>query len=380
MQTRTFPKIPGEPVSILGFGCMRLPTIGGDMARIDEERAAALVARAIDRGVNYVDTAYPYHAGTSEAFVGRALAGGLRDRVRLATKSPVWLVEKEKDWERLLDEQLRRLQTDHVDFYLLHALSGERWQKVLDLGGLAAMERARADGRIRHLGFSFHGSQNEFRTILGGYDDWEFCQIQLNYVDQEFQAGLPGLRAAAERGIGVVVMEPLRGGSLAKAPPEVEAIFARGPARSAAEWGLRWLFNLPEVKVVLSGMNDDAQLDENLAVARDARAGAMGPDELSLIEEARAFYAARTKVPCTTCGYCQPCPNGVAIPDTFWLYNAGAVFGTKASSGAWYRSQYVAHGAGGDACVACGECEPKCPQGIKISDRLKEAHSYLTSD
>ncbi len=224
MQVRRFPKIPDLPVSVLGFGCMRLPVLGGDAARIDEERAARLLRGAVDAGVNYVDTAYPYHDGASEPFVGRALAGGYRERVQLATKCPTWLVTDEGGWERCLDEQLRRLATDRIDFYLLHALNEERWETVTRHRGLAALDRMRRDGRIGHAGFSFHGSADNFAEVIAAYDR-EFCQIQLNLLDTEYQAGLAGMRLAAARRIGVIAMEPLRGGQLAARQPEaVKAI------------------------------------------------------------------------------------------------------------------------------------------------------------
>src|SRR5512140_3171027 len=213
MQFRTFPKIPGLPISTLGFGAMRLPTVGGDAAKIDEAAATQLVHEAISAGVNYVDTAYVYHGGQSEPFLARALKGGWREKVQLATKLPVWEAERPGDFERLLDAQLAKLDTDHVDFYLLHAIAGESWDKVVRLEGMRAMERARADGRVRHVGFSFHGPLDDFKRIVEEYD-WEFTQIQLNYLDETYQAGLEGLRYAAARRVGVIVMEPLRGGAL----------------------------------------------------------------------------------------------------------------------------------------------------------------------
>jgi predicted aldo/keto reductase-like oxidoreductase len=235
MRYCSFPKIPGLPISALGFGCMRLPTVSGDPARIDEEAAARLVHQAIDAGVNYFDTAWPYHGQQSEPFLGRAVAGR-RHQVQLATKLPVWGVEKESDWERFIDQQLVRLGTDRIDFYMLHGLAAESWDKVKNLRGLAALERAKADGRIGHIGFSFHGSPDCFRAIIDAFD-WEFCLIQLNYLDQQYQAGLDGLRYAESHKVGVVVMEALRGGALARVPPAVESIWARSPRRwSPAEW------------------------------------------------------------------------------------------------------------------------------------------------
>jgi len=380
MQYRSMPRTPGEPLSLLGFGCMRLPVLEGDMRRIDEARALPLVRKAVDLGVNYLDTAYPYHGGESEPFVGRVLKDGYRDKVRLATKLPVWLVQGERDWERLLDEQLKRLDTDHIDNYLLHALSAERWDTILRLHGLAALERAKADGRIRHFGFSFHDALPVFKTICDAYD-WDFCQIQYNFLDEGYQAGTEGLRHAADRGIGIIAMEPLRGGTLAVPQPgPVQAVWDRGgPRRTPAQWALHWVWSHPEVVTALSGMNAEDQLLENLAAADAARAGSLEPGEAAQVEEVRAFYAARVKVPCTTCGYCAPCPTGVSIPEVFANYNTGAMFDRMKAASGMYEMFLTSSGHGGDRCAECGECEPKCPQAIPIRAMLKEAHAALTA-
>ena len=375
MQYRAFPKLPDLPISTLGFGCMRLPLEGADPSHIDEAAATALLHEAIEAGVNYVDTAWPYHAGASEPFVGRALAGPWRERVQLATKLPVWLVETEADWERYLEQQLVRLATDRIDFYLLHALEGERWETVQRLSGLAALERARAAGLVRHVGFSFHGPPETFRQIVDGYD-WDFCQIQFNYLDEQYQAGIDGLRHAAARRVGTIAMEPLRGGALAAAPPDVERIFARtGRPWRPAEWALRWVWRHPEVVTLLSGMNAPAQLRENIAAACDA--GPLADDDLAAVEAAKAFFHARMAVPCTTCGYCLPCPQEVSIPDVFAFYNAAHMFGSKAEPGRVYEMFFRSAGAGGDRCIECGECRSKCPQSIAIPERLKEADDFL---
>jgi predicted aldo/keto reductase-like oxidoreductase len=380
MQYRSFPRIPGLEISVLGFGCMRLPVVDGDMKRIDERAAQAILRQAIDAGVNYVDTAYPYHGGQSEPFVGRALKDGYRAKVRLATKLPVWLVEAEGDWERLLDEQLKKLDTDHIDFYLIHALNAERWNTVRRFAGLRALERARRDGRIGHIGFSMHDSLGVFRTIVDGYD-WEFCQIQYNFIDQQFQAGTEGLRYAAERRIGVIVMEPLRGGALAAAQPEdIQRIWARSPERlTPAARALQWVWSHPEVVTALSGMGARDQLRENLATADGALADGLDPEALELVEAVRAIYASRVRVACTTCGYCAPCPSGVAIPEVFASYNTGSMFGNWKTAAGLYDTFFASQGHGGDQCQACGACEPKCPQHIPIMDKLKEAHAALTA-
>jgi predicted aldo/keto reductase-like oxidoreductase len=378
VQYRSFPAIPDQKISVLGFGCMRLPIVGGDYTRIDEPLAARLLDQAIDAGVNYIDTAWPYHGGQSEVFLGRTLQHGRRAKVHLATKLPVWLVKAESDWERLLDQQRERLRSDTIDFYLLHGLNAERWETIRRLHGLEAVERARADGRIRYIGFSFHGSLPEFTSIIDGYA-WQFCQVQYNLLDEQYQAGTEGVRYAASRQVGVAVMEPLRGGGLAQNLPDaVSAIWARHPmSRTPAQWALRWVWDHPEVVTALSGMNSERQLEENLAAADSARAGAMGANEFALVDEVRQYFRARTKVPCTTCGYCQPCPNGVAIADVFSAYNASAMFDAKQAAASAYRAFVVRAGHGADACLECGECEPKCPQTIPIPARLKEAHAHL---
>jgi len=378
MRYRNFPKIPGLPVSILSFGCMRLPVLNDDPARIDEALATRLLHEAIEAGVNYLDTAYPYHGGESEPFVGRALKHGYRARVQLATKCPTWLVQADSDWERLLDEQLRRLDTDTVDFYLLHALNSERWEIVKRWGGLRALDRARSDRRITYAGFSFHGSPDNFAEILAAYD-WDFCQIQFNLLDVDFQAGLAGLRLAASRRVGVVTMEPLRGGLLAAEPPAaVQSIWARSERLwSPAEWAWRWVWHHPEVVTALSGMNTEEQLRENLAIADVAAPGALSETELALVAEVRSYFLGRIKVPCTTCGYCVPCPNGVAIPDVFSMVNTTAMFDSLEDTSQLYKAILVSRGLAADACTECGECEPKCPQAIAIPDVLKEAHKLL---
>jgi uncharacterized protein len=321
----------GLEVSALGLGCMRLPVLGGQAAAIDEPAFDAMLAAAEDAGINYLDTAYVYHAQASETALGAALArSGKRDSFLLATKSPVWLVKEASDWDRYLDEQLERLQTDHIDFYLLHALGRERWAKVRELGGLAALERAKAAGKIRHIGFSFHDSLDSFKEIIDGYDAWEFCQVQYNYVDTGFQAGEEGLAYAAEREIGVIVMEPLRGGALASPPPQVRAALGAYPKpRLPYEWALRFVLDRQEVSLVLSGMGSANQVWENAAIAASARINSLTKDERAILEEARGIYKERERVPCTSCGYCQPCPQGIPIPDILGLYNSASMFDSR---------------------------------------------------
>jgi len=375
MQYRSFPKIPGLPIAALGFGCMRLPTLGGNPARINEEAATRLVQQAIDAGVNYFDTAWPYHGEQSEPFLGRAVRGR-RQQVQLATKLPVWLVNHESDWERFIDQQLTRLATDRIDFYMLHGLAAASWQKVKDLHGLDALERAKADGRIGHIGFSFHGSPDDFPTIIDSFA-WEFCLIQLNYLDQQYQAGLAGLRHAESRKVGVVVMEALRGGALAKVPPVVESIWARSPRGwSPAEWALRWVWDLPGVVSVISGMNAASQLEENLRVASNPIA--LSLEDRALADEVARFFHGRMPVACTTCGYCLPCPAGVFIPEVLSTYNTASMFGNQAGPRFTYDAFLVKAGSGADQCTECADCEPKCPQNISIIEMLAKAHAHLT--
>jgi hypothetical protein len=375
---------------------MRLPILQDDPARIDEPEATRMLRAAIDGGVNYVDTAYTYHHGTSEAFVGQALRDGYRERVRLATKMPAWLIQATGDFDRYLDEQLQRLRTETIDFYMLHGLGRERWHNLRDLGVLEWAERAMAGGRFRHLGFSFHDTLDVFREIVDAYDGWTFCQIQYNYMDEDYQAGVRGLRYAAERGLAVVVMEPLRGGMLAQnIPPAVQALWnpasvgatlavaqdggePRPYKRTPADWALQWVWNQPEVSLALSGMNTMQQVEENLASAARSGPGALTPDELALIERVKQEYRKLCPIPCTDCRYCQPCPNGVAISRIFELYNEVVMYNALDRSRMVYE-QWMRDDERADCCLACGECESACPQGIEIIEWLKKAHQLLAS-
>ena len=370
----------GKQISALSYGCMRYPRIGGKQgpgAKIDEARAARQIHSAIDAGVNYFDTAYVYDAGKNESILGNILQGGHRQRVMIATKMPPYMVHSPKDMDTILETQLKRLQTEHIDFYLIHALNNAGgWNRLKDLGVLEFVERAKASGKIAHFGFSYHGEKEDFKTLVDDYP-WDFCQIQYNYLDENYQAGREGLHYAYEKGLGVMVMEPLRGGMLTgRVPEDVERIWDRAPVkRSAAEWALRWLWNQPEVTTVLSGMNEEAHIEENIQVACEAMPGSMTAQELALVDEVKETYFRLKKVDCTGCGYCMPCPAGVNIPMCFGFYNNRHLFG---GNGANYQYLGFTSGLTGgkpsnaSLCVNCGKCETACPQHIAIRKELKQ--------
>jgi predicted aldo/keto reductase-like oxidoreductase len=377
MLYRKVPKT-GEELSILGFGCMRLAQKDN---RIDEERAARQVRYAIDHGVNYLDTAWPYHGGESEPFLGRVLAGGYRERVKLATKLPAWLVQSRADMDRFLGAQLQKLATSWIDYYLVHSLNGSTWDRVAALGVAEFLDRGQADGRIANAGFSFHGLREDFKRIVDAYP-WQFCQIQYNYLDEENQAGAEGLKYAAAKGLGVIVMEPLRGGALAASPqpPAIQALWQEaGNHRTPAEWALRWVWNHPEVTVVLSGMNDESQVEENLKIAAEARAGSLTEAEVALIARVSKKYRDVMKVGCTGCGYCLPCPEGVNVPECFSLYNAFHTFGQKQLAPFLYVARLGGILTGqpsyASQCSQCLDCVAKCPQELDVPTLLEQVVS-----
>jgi predicted aldo/keto reductase-like oxidoreductase len=376
MQYRKFGKLDWK-VSALGFGCMRLPTIGGESANIDEPEATKMVHYAIDHGVNYVDTAYPYHGGNSERFVGRALKGGYREKVKLATKMPCWKVETAEDFDALLNEQLEKLQDEHIDFYLLHALNKERWPQVRDLGVREWAEGAIADGRIGHIGFSFHDDYDAFQSIIDDYDGWTFCQIQHNYIDIENQAGTKGLKYAASKGLAVVIMEPILGGRLVGPPEPIQAMWdSAAIKRSAADWALQWLWNQPEVSVVLSGMSAMQHVEENVASAEVSGVGTLTEQDLALVAQVREKYKELCPIPCTKCGYCMPCPNGVDIPRNFATYNEGVMYDKPDHAREGYNN-WMPEEKRASQCIQCRECEEKCPQSIVISEWMPVVHAVL---
>ncbi len=377
MQYRRFGPLDWE-VSALGFGAMRLPVIDNTPSRIDEPEAIRMIRHAIDQGVNYVDTAYPYHGGMSEPLVGRALGDGYREKVRLASKSPAWLIQKPEDFHRYLDEQLERLKTDHIDFYMLHAMNKRRWPPLRDMGITGEGEKAIADGRIGCFGFSFHDDLETYKGIVDDYDGWTFSQIQYNFMDTDYQAGTEGLRYAADKGLALVIMEPIRGGQLARRPPESVAKLweSASTGRSPVDWALQWVWDQPEVSVVLSGMTTMDQVHENLASADRSGIGSLSDDDLSIIAQAAKAYNDASPVPCTNCKYCIPCPNGVDIPGVFRIFNDVTLYGDEDRPRMLYQIRLTEEERG-DKCIACGECLEKCPQEIQIPEWMERAHEML---
>ena len=363
--------------SVLGFGAMRLPVFGNDPARVNEPKAIKMIHHAIDQGVNYIDTAYTYHEEQSELLVGKALQNGYREKVKLATKLPSWLVESPDGFDRFLDEQLEKLQTDRIDFYLLHALNSTYWPKLKDWDVLNWAEDAIADGRIQHIGFSFHDEFNVFKDIVDAYDRWTFCQIQYNFMDVEYQAGIKGLQYAADKGLAVVIMEPLRGGQLTnKIPPSVTELWQSAAVhRTPADWALQWVWNHPQVSVLLSGMSTMQHVIENHDCADRSGAALLTEDELNLVDKIRQEYRRLVPIPCTNCKYCLPCPNSVEIAAIFEHYNDANIYDNPRAPRFHYSNLSTEQQAGN--CVECFECEEKCPQGIPIVEYLKQAHALL---
>lgn len=381
MEYRDFGKT-GLKVSALGFGCMRFPIMDEDSAKIDETVAAAMLRKAIDQGVNYVDTAWPYHMEQSEPFVGRVLQDGYREKVFLATKMPSWLVKSPEDLDRLFTTQLERLQTDHIDFYLLHALNAGYWDNYLKVRVFDWAEKKLADGQIRHLGFSFHDRYEVFNRILNGYDNWSFCQLQYNYMDVDEQAGKRGVLEAAEKGLGVVVMEPLRGGKLAvqNPPAQVAEAFSHNQHDwTMAEWALQWLWDQKEVSLLLSGMSNMEQVEQNLQSASRSGVGSLSDQDRETISRVQHAWSGLAPVPCTACEYCMPCPSGVQIPRVFKLYNESTMYDRQGRGQNAYRNDF-SDDQRADMCVECGQCEELCPQSIQIIQQLKDAHKYLTGE
>ena len=354
----------GDNLSVLGFGCMRLPN--------NEEQAVRLLRHAIDSGINYLDTSYMYKG--NESLVGKALADGYRERVKLATKMPPHFISKYENYDKIFNTQLQNLQTDYIDYYLLHMLTDVKvWNRLKNMGFLDWYEDKRAEGRIMNLGFSYHGGKEAFVDLLDARD-WDFCMIQYNFYDENNQAGKSGLEYAAQKGLPVIVMEPLRGGKLVNSlPNQVYKIWDEAYVkRSPAEWALRWVWNHPEVTLLLSGMNTMDMLNENLNITETAEPGSFTERDLALFDKVRALIAASVKVPCTACGYCMPCPHGVDIPMCFSAFNDILIEGKMR---AWIKyltyTVLTSEPTNASRCVKCGACESHCPQSIEIRDNLE---------
>jgi predicted aldo/keto reductase-like oxidoreductase len=362
----------GDRLSLLGFGCMRFPMKGNS---IDEERSIALLRDAIENGVNYFDTAYFYNNGKSETLLGEALSGGYRERVKIATKLPPFMASKLEGAKKILSTQLTKLQTNYIDYYLLHMLSDKAtFDRMVSIGVVEWLEELKKKGTIKNIGFSFHGGKEDFEQLIVAYP-WDFCQIQYNYLDENNQATKSGLQLANSLGIPVVIMEPLRGGKLVNNLPEqvVNAFASYDEKRTPAEWALRWIWNHPEVNVVLSGMSDEEQLAENVRIAGEAEANSLSKEELEVFEKVKEILREKTKVPCTGCGYCMPCPSGVNIPGCFSAYNDKYLLGLKGNRMKYMQTLGVMSKkpAYASMCTECGKCERHCPQNIEIRKQLK---------
>ena len=368
-------------VSRFGFGCMRLPTTDNIplSKNIDEKESQKMIEYAIDNGVNYFDTAYPYHRENSEVFLGKALKNGLRQKVYIATKSPVWLINSKEDFDKYLNIQLKRLQTDTIDFYLLHALDNYRWNDIiLKHDVLKYAEKAKQAGLIKHFGFSFHDDYDMFKKIVDGYDKWEFCLLQYNYMDTDRQATQKGLEYAVSKNIGIAIMEPLSGGRLANPPETIVKTFnSYSKPYSPAEWGFRWLYNHENISTILSGVSSFEQLKDNIRIVNSCKDLIMDKEEFDIIAKVKTVYQERIKVNCTKCDYCLPCSQGVNIPRNFELYNDVYIFNNFALPASSYQL-FMPTEEKASNCTQCKECEEKCPQKLDISALLQTVDNELS--
>ncbi len=379
MQYRKFGKLDWKG-SALGFGAMRLPRVGEDrMSPINEPEAIKMIHYALDNGVNYIDTAFAYGMGASERVVGKVLQDGYRQKVRVATKLWLPLLKSPDEFEPYLNIQLKRLQTDKIDYYLLHGLNAQAWKQMKEWKAIDFIEKKMAEGKISYFGFSFHDTYEVFKEIVDYYDNWTFCQVQYNYRDENYQAGRKGVEYAAGKGLAIVVMEPLRGGLLAKKPsPVVAKVWDTAKQRSHVEWALDWVWNQPEISVVLSGMSTMEQVVQNVTYAGRSTPGTFTAADLDLFKRVDEAYQSLAPVPCTGCNYCQPCPNNVNIPKIFEIYNAATVNEDPRAASGYAGPMGLPEDQRADNCTECGECVEKCPQQINIPEQLKKAHTELS--
>lgn len=383
MQYRRMPKSSDE-LSTLGFGCMRLPTASkkNEISRkIDVPVAKKLIRDAIDSGLNYIDTAWFYHFGASETFLGEhVLTDGYREKVFLASKLPAMILTKASQMEKTFLKQLEKLHTEYIDYYLVHSLDGGTWKRMLSFGILEFMDKIKAEGKVRYMGFSFHGNIEDFRTIIGAYD-WDFVMVQYNLLDEYFQAGIIGIEYAANKDIGVIVMEPLRGGTLVnKIPQRVQEIYDSAKVkRSPAEWMLRWILNNPNIQVVLSGMNEEAHVEQNMKACSEALPSSLTEDDKDILGRVKKVYDELLQVNCTGCRYCLPCPANIDIPYAFHTLNSNGMFG----GGIVLKGHYGVVLAGSDKphwtnqCIDCGQCEKACPQNIEIRREFSKVQRQI---
>lgn len=380
MQYRPYGKA-GFDVSLFGMGCMRLPrrqNEDGSM-EIDKEKAIELIQYAADHGVNYFDTAYGYHREQSESLVGEALDGGYRERVHIATKQPFSVMKTKDNMRRNLENTLKKLRTDYIDMYLIHNIQTADWEAIKEMGVIEEFEKFKSEGLIRGIAFSYHGGFDTFKEVLDYYPNWDMCQVQQNLLDYDKEVTEKGIRYAGEKGVALVIMEPLRGGGLASVPASVQKLYDEFPVqRSSVEWAFRYLYDYPEVSTILSGVTTMEQLKDNIRIFSepDALPNVMTAEEKQLLRDVKAAYESIVTIPCTECEYCVPCPANVGIPRIFKSYNTGMMFGNFDNP---QRSYMFLRNAGADAshCIECGACETKCPQHIEIMKQLKVAHEKL---
>ena len=365
----------GEKISRLGFGCMRFKTIDGDNSKIDKVESAKILKEAIGKGLTYIDTAYPYHEKMSEKFVGEFLEeNNLKDKIYLASKLPCWLIKEKEDFYRIFSEQLEKLRTDYLDFYLLHSLDIKRFRQMVDLGVFDFVDELKEKGLVKNIGFSFHDEYEAFEEIIKAYD-WDFCQIQLNYLDINLQAGMKGYDLAKKMGIPLVIMEPVKGGRLANPPIEVREIMAKFTYLSPAQLALKFPLSLDNVMTVLSGMNTSEQVAENMAIA--SVDPSLSEKEREFYDKAREIYKKREKIACTACEYCLPCTVEINIPKVFSMWNKAFLYDEADISKKSYE-EYLKDGVNPETCIECGKCENICPQSLEIIEGLKKANEFLS--